>query len=79
MRNITHTDISRRSLPKIDKMIEWGVVKAGDIITPFNRDEEAVLLANGNVEYDGKTNISSAMVKANLRLAVCCYVHFFCA
>lgn len=53
-KNIVQTDISRRSLPKIDKMIEWGVVKAGDIITPINHDEEAVLLANGNVEYDGK-------------------------
>ena len=26
-------DISRRSLPKIDMMMEWGIVEQGDILT----------------------------------------------
>ena len=44
------TDISRRSLPNIDSMLEWGVVKAGDIIVAKGTEEEAVLQANGQVQ-----------------------------
>lgn len=39
----------RRSLPRIDVMLDWGVVKAGDIIVAKGRDNEAQLLENGNV------------------------------
>lgn len=46
--------ISRRSLPKINDMLEWGVVKAGDTIVAKGREEEAKLLANGNVEVNGE-------------------------
>lgn len=46
--------ITRRSLPKIDEMLEWGVVKAGDIIVAKGREDEAALLANGNVEVNGE-------------------------
>lgn len=46
--------ITRRVLPKIDKMLEWGVVKEGDIIVPKGKTEEAELLANGNVLVNGE-------------------------
>ncbi|WP_240374001.1 hypothetical protein [Bacillus piscicola] len=46
--------ITRRSLPKIDEMLEWGVVKAGDTVVAKGRDEEGTLLANGNVEVNGE-------------------------
>lgn len=49
-----HKDITRRSLPKIDAMLEWGVVKAGDIIVAKDRNNEGTLLKNGNVSVDGK-------------------------
>jgi hypothetical protein len=38
--------ITRRALPKIDEMLEWGVVKG--------RENEGKLLPNGNVEVNGK-------------------------
>ncbi|MFP3472556.1 hypothetical protein R0J90_21110, partial [Micrococcus sp. SIMBA_144] len=41
--------ITRRSLPKIDVMLEWGVVKAGDVIVAKGKEDEAVLLSDGNV------------------------------
>jgi hypothetical protein len=44
-----NTNISRRALPKIDSMIEWGVVKAGDVIKAKDFPDEGVLLANGNI------------------------------
>ena len=46
--------ITRRSLPKIDEMLEWGVVKAGDTIIAKGRDDEGTLLPNGNVEVNGE-------------------------
>ncbi|OWU88044.1 hypothetical protein [Acholeplasma laidlawii] len=46
--------ITRRALPKIDTMLTWGVVKAGDIIRAKDREDEAILLKNGNVKVDGK-------------------------
>ncbi|UMZ73549.1 hypothetical protein [Natranaerofaba carboxydovora] len=46
--------ITRRSLPKIDTMLKWGVVKAGDIIVAKNHPDEAILLENGNVDVNGK-------------------------
>ncbi len=46
------TGITRRSLPRIHTMLEWGVVEAGDVLTAKDRDSEATLLANGNVLID---------------------------
>ena len=40
---------SKTTLPKIDDMLEWGVVQAGDIIIPKGRSEEAVLLESGQI------------------------------
>lgn len=48
----TKKKVVRRNLPKIDTMLEWGVVKAGDIIVAKGREDEAVLLANGNIRID---------------------------
>lgn len=45
--------LSRRSLPKIDMMLSWGVVKEGDTIVAKGREYEATLLANGNVLVNG--------------------------
>jgi len=46
---------ARRSLPKIDAMLEWGVVKPGDVIVAKNHEgEEGILLENGNVEVNGE-------------------------
>ena len=50
----TNKSIVRRSLPKIDAMLEWGVVKAGDIIVAKDRTDEAILLMNGNVKVNNK-------------------------
>lgn len=41
---------SKTSLPKIDDMLEWGVVQPGDIIIPKGRSEEAVLLESGQIK-----------------------------
>ncbi|GAB3790476.1 hypothetical protein GCM10028868_03150 [Virgibacillus kimchii] len=45
---------TRRALPKINEMLEWGVVKAGDTIVAKGRDDKGTLLANGNVEVNGE-------------------------
>jgi len=50
--------MTRRSLPKIDDMLEWGAVKAGDIIVAKGREDEAELLANGNVKANDGEEIS---------------------
>ena len=47
-------DTNRRSLPRIDAMLEWGVVKEGDLLRAKNHDSTAILMGNGNVELDGK-------------------------
>lgn len=46
--------ITRKSPPRIKTMLEWGVVKAGDIIVAKNRPDEGTLLANGNVSVEGE-------------------------
>ncbi len=45
-------DITRRSLPKIDALIDWGIVKAGDIIQAKCADAEAILQQDGSVKTD---------------------------
>ncbi len=42
-------DITRQVLPKIDKMLEWGVVQAGDILIAKGTTEEATLQEDGQV------------------------------
>lgn len=46
--------ITRRALPKIDEMLEWGVVEPGDTIVAKGRKDEAKLKENGNVEINGE-------------------------
>jgi len=46
--------ITRRSLPKIDAMLDWGVINAGDIIKAKGTENSAILLANGNVDVNGE-------------------------
>ena len=55
--------VTRRKLPRINEMLEWGVVKAGDIIVAKDREEEAELLANGNVLVDGVEKSMQAWLK----------------
>lgn len=55
--------IIRRSLPKIDLMLEWGVVKEGDIIVAKGRDDEGRLLSNGNVMVNGEEKSMQAWLK----------------
>lgn len=43
-------DITRRVLPKIDSLMEWGIVKSGDIIQAKNSDKEATLQSDGMVK-----------------------------
>lgn len=47
-------EFSRRTLPKIDSMLEWGVLKAGDVIVAKGRTDEGSLLQNGNISVAGK-------------------------
>lgn len=42
----------RTVLPKIKDMLEWGVVKGGDILAAKGSDEEAALLQNGHVSVN---------------------------
>lgn len=55
--------ITRRSLPKIDLMLEWGVVKEGDIIIAKGREEEGRLLSNGNVIVNGEEKSMQTWLK----------------
>jgi hypothetical protein len=55
--------ITRRSLPKIDLMLEWGVVKEGDIIVAKGREDEGMLLSNGNVMVNGEEKSMQAWLK----------------
>lgn len=44
------SNIVRKSLPKIDSLMEWGIVQPGDIIVAKGTEEEAELQANGLVK-----------------------------
>ena len=56
--------MTRKGLPKIKDMLGWGVVKAGDIICMWNREEEeATLQANGHVSYNGKEYTLASWLK----------------
>ncbi len=55
--------ITRRSLPKIDLMLEWGVVKEGDTIVAKGREDEGRLLSNGNVMVNGEEKSMQAWLK----------------
>lgn len=54
---------TRRSLPRIDSMLEWGVIKEGDIIVPKGKVGEATLLSNGNVIVEGNEKSMQAWLK----------------
>lgn len=55
--------ITRRTLPKIDSLLEWGAVKAGDIIIAKGKEDGAVLLANGNVLVSNKEQSMQVWLK----------------
>lgn len=42
--------MTRRVLPRIDAMLEWGIVKEGDIIGAKDREDEGVLQNSGKVK-----------------------------
>lgn len=54
---------TRRTLPKIDAMLEWGVVKEGDIIVAKDRGNEGVLMANGNIRVNEEEKSMQAWLK----------------
>jgi hypothetical protein len=54
---------TRRTLPKIDAMLEWGVVKEGDIIVAKDRGNEGVLMANGNIRVNNEEKSIQAWLK----------------
>ncbi|MDD6548988.1 hypothetical protein [Blautia massiliensis (ex Durand et al. 2017)] len=51
-------DISRRSLPEIDKMLEWEIVKEGDVIIAKGTDQKAILQKDGQVMLADNTKES---------------------
>jgi hypothetical protein len=61
--NTSDKKITRRSLPKIDLMLEWGVVKEGDIIVAKGKEDEGTLLSNGNVMVNGKEKSMQVWLK----------------
>ncbi len=63
IKSSTDNKIVRRNLPKIDAMLEWGVVKEGDIITPKDREGEGTLLSDGNVMVNGEKKSMQAWLK----------------
>ncbi len=46
--------VERKQLPRIDKLLEWGAVSAGDTIIAKGYDDEAELMANGHVMVKGE-------------------------
>ena len=46
---------SKAVLPKIKDMLEWGVVKPGDILVAKNTDSESELLEDGQVLFNNST------------------------
>jgi hypothetical protein len=54
---------TRRTLPKIDAMLEWGVVKEGDVIVAKDRGNEGVLMANGNIMVNNEERSMQAWLK----------------
>lgn len=54
------SDITKRSLPKIEKLMEWEIVKAGDQIKAKNKDDTATLMSDGKVKIN-KTNEITTM------------------
>lgn len=48
----SNNSFTRRALPKIDAMLQWGVVQAGDIIKAKDFPSEGILLSNGNILVD---------------------------
>lgn len=50
--NDCSSDITKRVLPRIDKLIEWGVVKKGDLLKAKNKDDIATLLSDGRVKIN---------------------------
>jgi hypothetical protein len=55
--------ITRRSLPKIDQMLKWEVVKSGDVLLAKGRTETAVLQKDGNVIVEGKKKTIALWLK----------------
>lgn len=51
-------DITRRSLPKIDALMDWKIVAAGDSLVAKGTNEEAILQSNGLVEKKDGTKVS---------------------
>ena len=45
---------SKAVLPKIKDMLEWGVVKPGDILVAKNTDSESELLEDGQVLFNNE-------------------------
>lgn len=56
-------EITRRALPRINTMLEWGAVKEGDIIVAKGRKNEGRLLANGNVMVGEQEKSIAAWLK----------------
>lgn len=56
-------NFTRRSLPKIDAMLEWGVVKEGDIIVAKDKSDEGILLPSGNVRVNDQELSMQAWLK----------------
>lgn len=52
-------DITRRSLPKIDAMLSWGVVKPEAVLGAKGRTDEAILLENGQVKVKSTGEVQS--------------------
>jgi hypothetical protein len=64
-RNMHRTGkLTRRSLPRIEQMLEWGIVKAGDIIVAKGHEYEGRLLANGNIFADNEEKSMQVWLKA---------------
>ncbi len=55
--------IIRRLLPRIESMLDWGVVKAGDIIIPKGKEGQAELLSNGNVSVSDEEKSMQSWLK----------------
>lgn len=65
IKKTTTKKITRRTLPKIQDMLNWGVVREGDILLPKGRENqsEAILLNDGNVNVNGEVKSMHVWLK----------------
>lgn len=72
-------DITRRILPKIDTLLEWGVVKPGDIIVAKGDGRRRNYSSKWQCKCEWKRTIYADMVKGVILVVQCTNLCICCA